>query len=70
MSKETVVAGEWAAFVALDWGDREHSWALQAAGMQKRETGKLAQSPEASPEVRARWPVFPMSKWAAIGRRT
>jgi len=47
MSKETVVAGEWAAFVALDWGDREHSWALQAAGMQKRETGKLAQSPEA-----------------------
>lgn len=38
---------EFAAFVAIDWGDREHSWALQAAGSQRRETGKLAQTPEA-----------------------
>jgi transposase len=51
VSENRVIAGteidEFAAFVAIDWGDREHSWALQAAGSQKRETGKLAQTPEA-----------------------
>jgi len=42
--------GEFAAFVGIDWGDREHRWALQPAGSQKRETGKLAQTPEAIEE--------------------
>ena len=39
-----------AAFVAVDWGDREHSWALQAAGSHKRETGTFAQTPKAIEE--------------------
>jgi transposase len=37
---------EFAAFVALDWADREHAWSLEAPGM-KRERGKLQQTPEA-----------------------
>jgi transposase len=41
---------DFAAFVAIDWGDREHSWALQEAGSQKRETGKFAQTPKAIEE--------------------
>src|SRR5690349_4808537 len=41
---------DFAAFVAVDWGDREHSWALQAAGSQKRETGKFAHTPNAIEE--------------------
>ena len=52
MSENKVVPGaggmeEFAALVALDWGDREHSWVLQAPGSQKREVGKLAQTPAA-----------------------
>ncbi|MCP5110144.1 MAG: IS110 family transposase, partial [bacterium] len=41
---------QFAAFVGLDWADREHAWALQAAGSEKRERGKLAQTPEAIEE--------------------
>jgi transposase len=36
--------------VAIDWADEEHVWALQVAGSQKRESGKLAQTPEAIEE--------------------
>lgn len=45
----TVAAGEleYAAFVALDWADQEHAWALEVAGSGKREHGKLKQTPEA-----------------------
>ena len=43
-------ADEFAAFVAIDWGNSEHHWALQAAGGQKREHGKLAHTPEAIEE--------------------
>jgi transposase len=55
MTEERVLPGtatteNFAAFVALDWGDREHSWALQVGASQKRETGKLAQTPEAIEE--------------------
>lgn len=55
MSETRVAPGgaaveEFAGFVAIDWGDREHSWALQAAGSQRRETGKMAQTPEAIEE--------------------
>jgi len=44
-----VTAGEaeYAAFVALDWADQEHAWALEVAGSGKREHGKLEQTPEA-----------------------
>ena len=41
---------DFAAFVAVDWGDREHSWELQAVGSQKRESGKFAQTPKAIEE--------------------
>jgi transposase len=37
---------EFAAFVAIDWADQEHAWALAVAGSGKRERGKLAQKPE------------------------
>ena len=37
---------EFAAFVAIDWADQEHAWALAASGSGKRERGKLAQKPE------------------------
>ena len=45
----TMPAGEpeYAAFVALDWADREHAWALEVAGNGKREHGKLKHTPEA-----------------------
>jgi transposase len=43
-------ADEFAAFVAIDWGNSEHHWVLQAAGGQKREHGKLAHTPEAIEE--------------------
>ncbi len=38
---------EFAAFIAMDWADREHAWAMQVAGQTKRETGTLAHTPEA-----------------------
>lgn len=41
---------EFAAFAAIDWGNKQHSWVVQAAGSSKRETGKLAQTPEAIEE--------------------
>lgn len=54
MNENQVLPGgainEFAAFVALDWGDREHSWSLQAAGSHSRERGKLKQTPEAIEE--------------------
>jgi transposase len=38
---------EFAAFVAIDWADKRHVWALQEAAGNKRETGEVEQSPEA-----------------------
>jgi|SRR5215469_9094163 len=37
---------EFAAFVAIDWADREHVWCLQAAGSELRERGKVRNKPE------------------------
>jgi hypothetical protein len=37
----------WAAFIAIDWADREHIWKLQAAESGSYEQGKLEQTPEA-----------------------
>ena len=38
---------QFAAFVSIDWGDKEHAWCLQAAGSEKRESGELVHTPEA-----------------------
>lgn len=39
-----------AAFVALDWADKKHTWALQAADSRKIEPGELVNTPEAIQE--------------------
>lgn len=46
---ETIITAEsgFAAFVALDWADREHAWTMEVVGTGKRERGKLLQTPEA-----------------------
>jgi transposase len=36
----------YAAFIAIDWADREHVFSLQVAGHTKKETGTLEQKPE------------------------
>ena len=38
---------EFAAFVALDWADQKHAWALQAPGQARAESGELENTPEA-----------------------
>ena len=38
---------DFAAFIAIDWADREHAWALQVAGSTQREQGKFQHTPEA-----------------------
>src|SRR5271157_3893629 len=37
----------YAAFVGIDWADREHAWCLQVAGQSQKQTGTLEQKPEA-----------------------
>lgn len=43
---------QWAAFVAIDWGEQRHYWALQAAGSAESEweKGELEHTPEAVEE--------------------
>ena len=38
---------EFAAFIGIDWADREHVWALQEASRTEREKGTLENTPEA-----------------------
>lgn len=38
---------DWAAFVALDWADKQHFWRLAVAGCQQQEHGELENTPEA-----------------------
>jgi hypothetical protein len=38
---------EWAAFLAIDWADRKHTWSLCVPGAPKREHGEIEHSPEA-----------------------
>jgi transposase len=38
---------EWAAFVALDWGDQKHHWQLRDAHSQQSQSGELPNTPEA-----------------------
>lgn len=47
MSKTMPSEPNWAAFAAIDWGDREHFWALQPVEGGKIERGKLENTPEA-----------------------
>src|SRR5947208_8777317 len=37
---------DYAAFIAIDWADRQHQFSLQVAGQNKKETGTLEQKPE------------------------
>lgn len=37
---------QFAAWIGLDWGDKEHAFALVVSGSSKIETGKLSHSPE------------------------
>ena len=41
---------QFAAFVAIDWADQKHVWAMRKAGSEQRETGELDNSPEAVDE--------------------
>ncbi len=38
---------EFAAFLAIDWADKEHAWALEVPGTGQRETGTFKHTPEA-----------------------
>lgn len=46
---------DFAAFIAIDWADREHVWALQLPGSTKREKGKLKHTPEAIEAWAMQW---------------
>src|ERR1700712_4549261 len=41
---------DWAAFIAIDWADQKHDWAMQVAGRRERESGQLRHTPEAIEE--------------------
>jgi transposase len=47
MSKESSSEPQWAAYVAIDWADREHVWKMQPVEGDSCESGKLEQTPEA-----------------------
>lgn len=50
MQLETTTADgepDWVAFIAMDWADQKHDWAMQVAGQSKRESGQLRHTPEA-----------------------
>jgi hypothetical protein len=44
---ETSLEPQWAAFVAIDWADREHVWRLRPAADGPYESGKVEHTPEA-----------------------
>jgi len=47
MNPSTPSTVEFGAFVALDWADQKHAWALQALGQGRRQHGELENTPEA-----------------------
>ena len=56
MSKvNSVNEPEFAAFIAIDWADREHVWAMELPGGGQRETGKFEHTPEAIELWAMRW---------------
>ena len=46
---------DFAAFIAIDWADKKHAWALQVAGSTQRETGTLEHTPEAIESWAVQW---------------
>jgi hypothetical protein len=38
---------DWAAFIAIDWADQKHDWAMEVPGQSKRGRGQVAHTPEA-----------------------
>jgi len=56
---------DFAAFIGIDWADREHAWALELSGGSRREKGTLEQRPEAIEEwaqqLAARFPGRPVA---------
>jgi len=44
---EPAAAEDFAAWVAIDWADKKHVWALQETGATSRQRGELEASPEA-----------------------
>jgi len=38
---------DFAAWVAIDWADKKHVWALQETGSSRRQQGEIEASPEA-----------------------
>src|SRR5579863_2426839 len=46
-NKECIAEPDWAAFIAIDWADQKHDWAMEIPGQSKRERGQIAHTPEA-----------------------
>jgi transposase len=46
-SVEAVAEPDWAAFIAVDWADQKHDWAMAVPGESTRERGQVAHTPEA-----------------------
>jgi len=44
---ERLTEPDWAAFIAIDWADQKHDWAMEVPGQSKRERGQMAHTPEA-----------------------
>ena len=42
-----VAEPDWAAFIAIDWADQKHDWAMEVPGENTRERGQVAHTPEA-----------------------
>lgn len=65
MTEQASSECEFAALIGVDWGDREHAWTMQVCGSERRERGKLAQTPEAieawAMELAARFPGRPVA---------
>lgn len=43
----SMAADDYAVFIAIDWADKKHVWALQKAGSRDREQGEIEARPEA-----------------------
>jgi Transposase IS116/IS110/IS902 family./Transposase. len=46
-AEEPVAEPDWAAFIAVDWADQKHDWAMEVPGGNIRERGQVAHAPEA-----------------------
>jgi hypothetical protein len=46
-AEESLAEPDWAPFIALDWADQKHDWAMAVPGENIRERGQVAHSPEA-----------------------